>query len=169
MTQFDLSPWQTVDLMQHTDVLLGMHGAGWANAIFLKRGAVGLQLFPYGWEKAPGRFIRGDFYAAMVEAVRGQHLTWANTHAEYAFFRRTDFERAGRGDEWVEHPDPATPTPQVLHFLLRLRIVPPHTGHHCWHQLRVQAPAECSRSFFCHEVQPQQIICVWVAASVQSA
>ena len=32
--------------LQKTDVLLGMHGAGWTNALFVKQGATGLQVLP---------------------------------------------------------------------------------------------------------------------------
>lgn len=34
---------QAMELLQHTDVLLGMHGAGWTNGMFIKHGAVAMQ------------------------------------------------------------------------------------------------------------------------------
>ena len=49
---------EVVALMGRTDVLLGMHGGSWANALFLKGGAAALQLFPYGWGR-PGSRLRG--------------------------------------------------------------------------------------------------------------
>jgi hypothetical protein len=49
-----------VDLMSTSDVVIGMHGAGWTNGLFLKRGAATLQLIPYGWVKEDGAIIRGD-------------------------------------------------------------------------------------------------------------
>lgn len=49
VTTFEEPVLDIIDLMNTTDVLLGMHGAGWTNAIFLKRGAGALQLMPYGW------------------------------------------------------------------------------------------------------------------------
>lgn len=33
-----------MELLQHTDVLLGMHGAGWTNGMFIKHGAVAMQV-----------------------------------------------------------------------------------------------------------------------------
>lgn len=35
---------QAMELLQHTDVLLGMHGAGWTNGMFIKHGAVAMQV-----------------------------------------------------------------------------------------------------------------------------
>ena len=34
---------QAMELLQHTDVILGMHGAGWTNGMFIKHGAVAMQ------------------------------------------------------------------------------------------------------------------------------
>jgi len=48
-----------IDLMSHSDVILGMHGAGWTNGLFVKRGAGALQLIPYGWVSEDGKSIRG--------------------------------------------------------------------------------------------------------------
>lgn len=48
-----------IDLMSHSDVILGMHGAGWTNGLFVKRGAGALQLIPYGWVSDDGKTIRG--------------------------------------------------------------------------------------------------------------
>jgi len=48
-----------IDLMSHSDVILGMHGAGWTNGLFVKRGAGALQLIPYGWVSEDGKTIRG--------------------------------------------------------------------------------------------------------------
>lgn len=51
---------EVLDLMGHTDVLVGMHGAGWTNALFVKHGASALQLYPYGWRlPRNGHMIRG--------------------------------------------------------------------------------------------------------------
>ena len=52
-----------IDLMSHSDVILGMHGAGWTNGLFVKRGAGALQLIPYGWVSDDGKTIRGYVHA----------------------------------------------------------------------------------------------------------
>lgn len=36
-TTFKGTLYDSMDLMQHTDVFLGMHGAGWTNALFLSQ------------------------------------------------------------------------------------------------------------------------------------
>lgn len=41
-------------------------GAGWTNALFLKRGAAAVQLYPYGWRLPSGEAIRGSNYRELV-------------------------------------------------------------------------------------------------------
>lgn len=36
-TTFNGTLYDSMDLMQHTDIFLGMHGAGWTNALFLSK------------------------------------------------------------------------------------------------------------------------------------
>jgi hypothetical protein len=61
VTTFNEPLMETMDLMNSTDVLIGMHGAGWTNALFLKRGAAALQLHPYGWKNPVSKIpIRGE-------------------------------------------------------------------------------------------------------------
>lgn len=50
---------EAIELLQHTDVMIGMHGAGWTNGMFIKHGAVTLQMFPYGWRLPDNSTIRG--------------------------------------------------------------------------------------------------------------
>lgn len=59
VTTFSEPRLEAMELMGHTDVLIGMHGAGWTNAIFIKRGAGALQLMPYGWIFPNGDVVRG--------------------------------------------------------------------------------------------------------------
>ena len=59
VTTFGEPRLEAMELMGHTDVLIGMHGAGWTNAIFLKRGAGALQMMPYGWVLPNGELVRG--------------------------------------------------------------------------------------------------------------
>ena len=65
---------------QHTDVFIGMHGDGWADAMFLRSEAVALHLVPYGWLRAKGTakpLIRGNFYKTIVVriAIRAEQHT----------------------------------------------------------------------------------------------
>ena len=48
-----------MNLFQHTDVLFGMHGAGWTNGLFIKQGASTMQMYPYGWRLPSNETIRG--------------------------------------------------------------------------------------------------------------
>jgi hypothetical protein len=48
-----------MELLRHADVVIGMHGAGWTNGMFVKHGAVALQMFPYGWRLPDNSTIRG--------------------------------------------------------------------------------------------------------------
>ena len=50
---------EAMELLQHADVLIGMHGAGWTNGMFVKHGAVAMQMFPYGWRLPDNSTIRG--------------------------------------------------------------------------------------------------------------
>ena len=50
---------EAMELLQHTDVLLGMHGAGWTNGMFVKHSAVAMQMYPYGWKLPDNTTIRG--------------------------------------------------------------------------------------------------------------
>ena len=36
-TRFDMHISDSMDLMRHTDVFIGMHGAGWTNSLFLSQ------------------------------------------------------------------------------------------------------------------------------------
>lgn len=59
VTTFEEPLFDVIELLAHTDVLIGMHGAGWTNALFMKPGATALQLLPYGWLINNGNSIRG--------------------------------------------------------------------------------------------------------------
>jgi len=91
------------DLFARTDVLIGMHGPGWAHAMFLKPGAASLQLFPYGWRLTDGGLLRGGFVRTLVQLRRGTHLDWVNPHASFTYFRRQDF--ADDPEDFRRHPE----------------------------------------------------------------
>lgn len=96
--------------MGHTDVLVGMHGAGWTNALFIKDGASVLQLYPYGWRlKETGTMIRGNNYREIVLASDCPYSEWANPYPGYAFFRKIDFKK---GSTPFLHPGPEEPLPK---------------------------------------------------------
>ena len=77
--------------MSSTDVLVGMHGAGWTNSLFIKRGAGSLQLLPYGWLLDGGGVIRGAAFQSMLLASDCVYSEWGNQRKEHSFMRRNDF------------------------------------------------------------------------------
>lgn len=82
------------ELLGASDVLIGMHGAGWTNALLLKPGASAMQLMPYGYCCAMepiGRPIRGTAYRSLVLAGGGLYSQWTNQRRRYAYMRRHDF------------------------------------------------------------------------------
>lgn len=83
---------EVVDLMSTSDVVIGMHGAGWTNGLFLKRGAASLQLIPYGWVKDDGAIIRGSSYKSLLLASDSNYHEFVNDDPEMAFMRRHDFK-----------------------------------------------------------------------------
>lgn len=62
---------EVMDALSHTDVVIGMHGAGWTNALFIKRGAASLQLIPYGWVGEDGATIRGYAVTCLSMSMQG--------------------------------------------------------------------------------------------------
>lgn len=83
---------QVIDLMSHSDVVVGMHGAGWTNGLFIKRGAAALQLIPFGWVDSDGNSIRGSSYKSLLLASDCIYEEWVNPRMDYAFMRRHDFK-----------------------------------------------------------------------------
>jgi len=119
VTSFNEPLMETMDLMNSTDILLGMHGAGWTNALFLKRGAAAMQMLPYNWRNpATKTLIRGGSYKAIVIAKEAQYVEWVNPFANYSFFRPIDFDKARRDDpppyKYSLHPDPDWKVPYAL-------------------------------------------------------
>ena len=73
---------QMFDVMNTTDVLIGMHGAGWTNGMFLKQNAGALQLFPYAFlNNETGRYIRGSSYKNIVQAKDAKYREWVSAHS----------------------------------------------------------------------------------------
>jgi len=114
-------------LLQVTDMLIAPAGGHWANTIFLKPGAVTLQMLPYGSRRPDKKLNQGGDVATMVHLRRGTHLDWVNPHAEYSFFRKVDFadhpeeyrvnpEAPSQGGAWASPGDgQSQPHPAWLH------------------------------------------------------
>ena len=106
---------EAMELLHSTDVLIGMHGAGWTNALFIKRGAAAIQLLPYGWLHAHGKSIRGTAFQAMLEASDCSYMEWGNSNPKGAYFRREDFDSMMRRNkevpEYAVHPKPSWELP----------------------------------------------------------
>ena len=118
ITTFEEPLLEVMELMNSTDVFLGMHGAGWTNGLFIKEGASALQIHPFGWYNHKIRQpIRGNSYKNIVVARECYYIMWFNEHADNAFFRPYDFEvapaRKGRPlpFNFSVHPQPDWPTP----------------------------------------------------------
>lgn len=110
VTTFQEPLLEVMELMAHTDVLVGMHGAGWTNALFIKDGASVLQMYPYGWRVAEtGAMIRGNNYREIVLASDCPYAEWVSPFPGYAFFRKIDFKK---GAPTFVHPGPEQPLPK---------------------------------------------------------
>ena len=100
---------ETMDLLSSSDVLLGMHGAGWTNLLFMKGNASTLQLFPYGFRLPGGGILRGANYREIVFASRGSYLEWVNPSSANSYQRRIDFKKR-KESKFVLHPQDHEPT-----------------------------------------------------------
>ena len=113
ITEFDMSAWEAQQLVSHTDVFLGMHGAGLTNVMWGKAGAALLQLLPYGWLKPNGQPLRGHGFGNMAEGAGLHYLTWMNQRPQNAVLREMDMAPQASDVPWPyqEHPSPDWPTP----------------------------------------------------------
>ena len=108
-----MTGWEAQQLLAHTDLFLGMHGAGLTNSMWGKPGAVVLQLLPYGWKRPNGTIVRGHGFGNIAQVAGMHYLTWINTRPEYAFLRLEDFPPHNTDVPWPyqEHPSPDWPMP----------------------------------------------------------
>ena len=112
VTAFEEPLLETMQLMNSTDVLLGMHGAGWTNALFLKPGAAAIQLFPFGWRIERNRMlIRGLGYKNIARAKKCIYAEWINSYPGYAFMRPWDFVSMRRKNREPGYPFALHPLP----------------------------------------------------------
>lgn len=112
VTTFEEPLLYVMDLLSASDVMFGMHGAGWTNALFIKRGATTMQMFPYGWRLPDNSTVRGFNYREIVYASECPYMEWVNPVREHAFFRRIDFPKK-KDEVYSLHPDPAWPLPNT--------------------------------------------------------
>jgi Glycosyltransferase 61 len=110
VTTFEEPSLEAMELMASTDVLIGMHGAGWTNSLFIKRGAGALQLLPYGWLLDNGGVIRGAAFQSMLLASDCIYSEWGNLKKEHAFMRRHDFVKSP-DISYALHPQSSWPLP----------------------------------------------------------
>lgn len=111
VTTFQEPLLEVMDLLAHSDVLFGMHGAGWTNALFMKRGATTMQMYPYGWRLPNNSTVRGYNYREIIYASEGKYIEWVNPSRVNAYFRRIDFKKR-KDIKFQLHPDPKDPLPQ---------------------------------------------------------
>ena len=106
---------EVIELLSNSDVVFGMHGAGWTNGLFIKRGAASLQLIPYGWIKPDGSSIRGSSYKSLLLASDSMYSEWVNENPENAYIRRHDFKSLkmkGIHMDYAHHPIPKWGMPE---------------------------------------------------------
>lgn len=111
VTTFQEPLLEVMELLSHSDVLFGMHGAGWTNALFMKRGATAMQMYPYGWMLPDNSTVRGYNYREIVYASEGNYFEWVNPIRENAYFRRIDFKKQ-EDSIFQLHPRKEDPLPQ---------------------------------------------------------
>lgn len=110
VTTFEEPLLEVMEMLGSSDVMFGMHGAGWTNALFIKRGATTMQMFPYGWRLPDGSTVRGFNYREIVYASECPYQEWVSQSREHAFFRRIDYRK--KPDlTYSLHPDPSWPLP----------------------------------------------------------
>jgi hypothetical protein len=88
-----------------------MHGAGWTNALFMKRGATTMQMYPYGWRLPNNSTVRGYNYREIIYASEGKYIEWVNPSRVNSYFRRIDFKKR-KDMKFQLHPDPKDLLPQ---------------------------------------------------------
>ena len=111
VTTFQEPLLEVMELLAHSDVIFGMHGAGWTNALFMKRGATAMQMYPYGWKLPDNSTVRGYNYREIVYASEGKYFEWVNPIRENAYFRRIDFKKQ-KDSKFQLHPKKDDPLPQ---------------------------------------------------------
>jgi capsular polysaccharide biosynthesis protein len=89
--------FEQVRLMSNTGILVGMHGAGFVNALFLPRGAVTVELFAgryyssvYGRYAAPGGVSAYSYHEPGVSSVTSSPQDQAAELAVLSFFFSSD-------------------------------------------------------------------------------
>lgn len=66
-----------IALIQRYTILVGMHGSGLTNAIYMYPGSVTIQMVPYKADKLPT-----EKYAKLLRA-RGPYMEWHNTYEQH--------------------------------------------------------------------------------------
>ena len=112
VTTFEEPLHFVMESLGSTDVMFGMHGAGWTNGLFIKRGATTLQMFPYGWRLPDDSTLRGYNYREIVLASECPYSEWVNPVRENAFFRRSDYSKKDWNTSYSLHPGPDMALPQ---------------------------------------------------------
>lgn len=78
VVQFDgLSYREQIALIQRYTILVGMHGSGLTNAIYMYPGSVTIQMVPYKASRLPT-----EKYAKLLRA-RGPYVEWHNTYEQH--------------------------------------------------------------------------------------
>ena len=121
VTSFEEPLMEVMQLLSSTDVLIGMHGQGWTNAVFKKPGGAALQLHPFGWEAefhegAIVHPVRGVTYKNIVDARNSSYMGWVNGVGMHAVMRPKDFRLMNRKGKapaynYTVHPQPEWPRP----------------------------------------------------------
>ncbi|KAK9806479.1 hypothetical protein WJX73_001550 [Symbiochloris irregularis] len=82
-----------------TNVLIGVHGAGMTNIMFLQPGMSVVQLIPYGWRHRDGSLIGASIFEQIATNSNCSHFVWENKHANMSWL--------AKGPTLRERPDEA--------------------------------------------------------------
>ncbi|KAK9794597.1 hypothetical protein WJX73_003171 [Symbiochloris irregularis] len=103
--------------MNATDVLIGMHGAGMTNLLWMRPGGAVLQLMPYAWRSTitpPAPPPAATLFEQLSYNANASYFLWENFKAEHAYFNREQYastaSRASHEERkamhaYKEHPD----------------------------------------------------------------
>lgn len=130
--------------VKHTDVLVGAHGAGMTNALWLREGSSVLQLIPYGWRNKSGFVLGEDIFRRLAEHKRCAYFMWENRHANMSWLNH------GQGGE--EHPDPS-----VAESYSQFRI-PESAVHGPWHYQDTTVELDSFLEVLAHAVSAVELV-----------
>jgi hypothetical protein len=81
-----LSFSEQTDLLARTTILVGIHGSGMTNLLFLPHGAVVVELFPFGFTRPTFEGVIKSWFSDPRQEPRLHYLAWKNVYRERTVF-----------------------------------------------------------------------------------